>query len=124
MSRRSYTTQEATAASPCVWLTSKHSMRCTVSGRPRPSPRAALLGIVREEAAIAQMPPAAHHDKIHTRQAVPGSKPDHIGVLARARVRILPLRHLGKRLYLVPVDRRLLEAQAVRRRLHARSQAP
>ena len=38
---RSYTTQAATVASPIVWLTSKHSMRCTVSGTPSASCSAA-----------------------------------------------------------------------------------
>src|SRR5712692_1763973 len=82
--------------------------------------RVALLGILRKEAAVAELPAAAHHHQVYAGQTLLHRDRDDVDVDVVAGVGVQALAHLGERLDLVAVDRRFLVAPRVGGLLHAR----
>src|SRR5713101_7294596 len=82
--------------------------------------RVALLRILRKEAAVAELPAAAHHHQVYAGQALFHGNRDDVDVDVVAGVGVQALAHLGERLDLVAVDRRFLVAPPFGGLLHAR----
>src|SRR6266705_3200439 len=79
----------------------------------------ALLRILRKEAAVPELPAAAHHHQVDAGEAVLHGDRDDIDIDVRAGVGVLALADLDEGLDLVAVDRRLLVAPRVGSLLHA-----
>src|SRR5438552_8897606 len=79
----------------------------------------AFLRILRKEAAVPELPAAAHHHQVDAGDAVLQGDRDDIHIDVRAGVGVLALADLGEGLNLVAVDRRLLIAARVGSLLHA-----
>src|SRR5258708_37731610 len=79
----------------------------------------APLCILREEAAVPELPAAAHHHQVDAGEAVLQGDRDDIDIDVRAGIGVLTLADLDERLNLVAVDRRLLVAPRVGGPLHA-----
>src|SRR2546425_6483682 len=82
--------------------------------------RVALLRILRKEAAVAELPPAAYHHQVYAGQALFHGNGDDVDVDIGASVGVQALAHPGEGLDLVAVDRRLLVAPRFGGLLHAR----
>ncbi len=81
-----------------------------------------LLGVLREEALVAEVAAVAHHHQVHTGDPALAHARDRVRVERLRRVGVLPLLDARERRDLVAVHRRLFELEPLRGGLHALDQ--